>query len=267
MRGSSIAALAVFVVLVVALIFLPAGCKQQIQATLLQFVSPILKTSSSVQQGLGGMSGGLKKLDELEKENRQLQQENEQLRTTNNLLKSLETEVNRLNKALGFRERSPFRLIPARVIARDNATWWITCSIDRGSEDGLATDMAVVTESGLVGKVTTVAKNISTVVLISDESLRVSVSIEGTNEQGIISGTRASSNFAPDLRIRFLTKTAEIKPGMRVTTSGTGGVFPSGVLVGTVKQFTIKELEGVATVQPAVDLTKVQDVFVISGIK
>jgi rod shape-determining protein MreC len=93
------------------------------------------------------------------------------------------------------------------------------------------------------------------------------VSIEGTNEQGIISGTRASSNFAPDLQIRFLTKTAEIKPDMQVTTSGTGGVFPSGVVVGTVKQFTVKELEGVATVQPAVDLTKVQDVFVISGIK
>jgi cell shape-determining protein MreC len=54
---------------------------------------------------------------------------------------------------------------------------------------------------------------------------------------------------------------------MQVTTSGTGGVFPSGVVVGTVKQFTVKELEGVATVQPAVDLTKVQDVFVISGIK
>jgi rod shape-determining protein MreC len=267
MRGPSIATLVVFVVLVFVLILLPGGCKQQIQANFLQFVSPILKTSSSVQRGLGGVSGGLKKLDELEKENRRLWQENEQLRTTNNLLKTLETEVNRLNKALGFRERSPFRLIPARVIARDNASWWSTCSIDRGSEDGLAVDMAVVTEAGLVGKVATVAKNISNVVLVTDESLRVSVSIEGTNEQGIISGTRASSNFAPDLRIRFLTKTAEIKPGMRVTTSGTGGVFPSGVIVGTVKQFTVKELEGIALVQPAVELSKVQDVFVISGIK
>ena len=267
MRGSSIATFAVFVVSVVVLILLPGSCKQQIQANLLQFVLPILKTGSSVQQRLGGVSGGLKRLDELEKENRRLRQENEQLRTTNNLLNSLETEVNRLNKALGFRERSAFRLIPARVIARDSATWWNTCVIDRGSQDGIALDMAVVTEAGLVGKVATVAKNISTVVLISDETLRVSVSIEGTSEQGIISGTRASSNFAPDLRVRFLTKTAEIKPGMGVTTSGTGGVFPSGVIVGTVKQFTVKELEGLAIVQPAVDLSKVQDVFVISGIK
>src|SRR5258708_18529217 len=106
------------------------------------------------------MSGGLKKLDELEKENRQLRQENEQLRTTNNLLKTLETEVNRLNKALGFRERSPFRLIPARIIARDNASWWNTCSIDRGSEDGLAVGMAVGTRACLVGEVGTGAQEI-----------------------------------------------------------------------------------------------------------
>ena len=69
----------------------------------------------------------------------------------------------------------------------------------------------------------------------------------------------------PDLRIGFISKTAEIKPGMKVFTTGTGGVFPSGVLVGTVKGFAIKELEGVATVEPAVDLTRVEDVFVIVG--
>src|SRR3984893_5847581 len=107
MRGPSIATFVVFVVLVAVLILLPAGCNLLSPAHFLQFVSPILKPGSSVQQGLGGVSGGLKKLDELEKENRQLRQENEQLRTTNNLLKTLESEVNRLNKALGFRERSP----------------------------------------------------------------------------------------------------------------------------------------------------------------
>src|SRR5260221_10346384 len=157
MRGPSIEMLVIFVVLVLVLILLPGDCKQQIQANFLQFVSPILKTGSSLQQGLGGMSGGLKKLDELEKENRQLRQENEQLRTTNNLLKTLETEVNRLNKALGFRERSPFRLIPARVIARDNASWWNTCSIDRGSEDVLAVAMADSNDTGFVAESSTIA--------------------------------------------------------------------------------------------------------------
>jgi rod shape-determining protein MreC len=265
MRGTSIAALITFVVLVVFVLVLPSGCKQQWQAAFLNTVSPLFHASSALTQGIGGVSGGFKKLDELEKENRELKEENAELRTSNSLLKDLQSEVNRLNRALGYRERSPFKLLPAHVISRENAAWWNSCTIDRGTADGVGIDMAVVTEAGLVGKIVNVSKNAAIVLLVSDEGLKVSVSIEGTQEQGIISGTRASSNYVPDLRIGFISKTADIKPGMKVFTSGTGGVFPSGVLVGTVKGFAIKELEGVATVEPAVDLTRVEDVFVITG--
>jgi rod shape-determining protein MreC len=265
MRGTSIAALITFVVLVVFVLIVPAGCKQQWQAAFLNTVAPLFHAASGLTQGIGGVSGGFKKLDELEKENRELKEETAELRTSNSLLKNLESEVNRLNKALGYRERSPFKLLPAHVISRENAAWWNSCTIDRGSADGVGIDMAVVTEAGLVGKIVNVSKNAAIVLLVSDEGLKVSVSIEGTQEQGIVSGTRASSNYVPDLRVGFISKTAEIKPGMKVFTSGTGGVFPSGVLVGTVKGFAIKELEGVATVEPAVDLTRVEDVFVITG--
>jgi len=265
MRGTSIAALITFVVLVCLVLFLPSSCKQRWQASFLETITPILRTSSSLSQGIGGMSGGLKKLDELERENRELRTEIAELRTSNALMKNLESEVNRLNRALGFREHSPFNLLPAHVIARESISWWNSCTIDRGIANGVRVDMAVVTEAGLVGKIVTVAKDSAVVLLVSDEGLKVSVSIEGTQEQGIISGTRASSNYTPDLRVGFISKTAEVKAGMQVFTSGTGGVFPSGVLVGTVKAFTIKELEGVATVEPAVDLTRIEDVFVITG--
>src|SRR5271165_5726743 len=256
MKSSTITAVGIFAVLVVLLFLLPQTTRQQLQGALFQWISPILRTGASVQQELGGVRGGLKRLDELEREN-------QQLRATNSLLNNLETEVNRLNRALGFREQSPFKLLPARVFSRESATWWNTCTISRGSKDGIATDMAVVTENGLAGKITTVGKDVAVVLLVSDESLRVSVSIEGTQEQGIVSGTRASSNYAPDLRIRFLSKTANLKPGMKVLTAGAGGVFPSGLVLGTVKDFSVRELEGVASVTPAVDLADLQDVFVI----
>jgi rod shape-determining protein MreC len=263
MKSSTITAIAIFAVLVVLVLLLPRATKQQLQGTLFQWISPVLRTGASVQQELGGVRGGLKRLDQLERENQELKLENEQLRATNSLLNNLEAEVNRLNRALGFREQSPFKLLPARVISRESATWWNTCTIGRGSKDGIATDMAVVTESGLVGKVTTVGRDVAVVLLVSDESLRVSISIEGTEEQGIVSGTRASSSYAPDLRIRFLSKTANLTPGMKVLTAGAGGVFPSGLLIGTVKDYSVKELEGVASVMPAVDLADLQDVFVI----
>jgi rod shape-determining protein MreC len=123
--------------------------------------------------------------------------------------------------------------------------------------------MAVVTEDGVVGKTVTVAKDVAIVLLVSDESLRISVSIEGTQEQGIVSGTRVSSTYVPDLKIRFLSKTANLKPGMKVLTAGAGGVFPSGLVVGSIKDFSIKELEATASVTPAVDLSAIQNAFVI----
>ena len=263
MKSSTITAVGIFAVLVVLLFLLPQAARQQLQGAFFQLISPVLRTGASVQRELGGVRRGLKHLDELEGENQKLKLENEQLRATNSLLNNLEAEVNRLSRALGFREQSPFKLLPARVISRESATWWNTCAISRGSRDGIATDMAVVTEDGLVGKITTVGKDVAVVLIVSDESLRVSVSIEGTQEQGIVSGTRASSNYAPDLRIRFLSKTANLKPGMKVLTAGAGGVFPFGLVLGTVKDFSVRELEGVASVTPAVNLADLQDVFVI----
>ena len=267
MKSITIAAFGVFGIFVVVVLLLPQQTKHQLQSALFQWISPILRTGASVQQELGGVRGGLKRLDELERENQELKLQNEQLRATISLLQNLESEVNRLNRALGFHEKSAFKLLSAHVLSRESATWWNFCTIDRGTKDGVATDMAVVTEDGVVGKVTTAAKDVAVVLLVSDESLRISVSIEGTPEQGIVSGTRASSTYVPDLKIRFLSKTANLKPGMKVLTAGAGGVFPSGMVVGSIKDFSVKELEGVASVTPAVDLATIQDAFVIVGQK
>src|SRR5919109_4722490 len=124
MKSSSILALVSFAVLVGLLVVLPGGVKQQMQGSLLQMVLPVLETGASMQAQIGGMQGGLKRLDELERENRQLRLENEQLRTANTMLRGLEERVNRLAKALDFREQSRFRLIPAHIVSRENVSWW-----------------------------------------------------------------------------------------------------------------------------------------------
>ena len=267
MKGSTIAVLLVFAGLVLLVLVAPATWKQKVQNSFLQAVSPLLHLGNNLENRVGGVAGGLKKLDELERENEQLKLDNERLRATNALLQNLQSEVDQLSRELDFRGSSPFTLIPAHILARDNTTWWNTVTIDRGSQNGLAEEMAVVTADGLVGKVTAVAKNSAVILLITDEGLRVSVNIEDANQQGIVSGTPSMGSARPELRIRFLSKLADIKPGQKVVTAGTGGVFPSGVVLGTVKQFTVRELEGVATVEPAVDLARIQDVFVIAGTK
>jgi rod shape-determining protein MreC len=103
--------------------------------------------------------------------------------------------------------------------------------------------------------------------LVSDENCRVAANVEGTREQGIVTGERVTGGVAPLLNLNFLSKQANLQPGQKAYTSGVGGVFPPGLLLGAVKEFRVRELDGQAQLTPAVDLTKLEDVFVVVGRK
>jgi len=247
----------------------PAAQVQDMQAGFLSLLSPFFRTGTAVQEQLGSVGAGLKTLDQLEKENVTLLEENRVLLTTNNLLREIEGENNQLRQALAYRERSVFKLLPARIIARDASTWWNTVTINRGFADGIETDQPVLTEIGLVGKTTTVGKNETKVLLLTDETCRVGARIEGTKEQGIVSGIRVQSQRSTgELHLNFLTKNAPVEPSQKVYSAGVAnGVFPSGILIGTVVEFRPRALDGQAVLEPAVDLSKIEDVFVILGAK
>ena len=109
--------------------------------------------------------------------------------------------------------------------------------------------------------------NVAVVLLVSDENCRVACSVEGTREQGIVSGERVTGSVSPLLDLNFLSKQADVRTGAKVYTSGVGGVFPSGLLVGVVQSFRVRELDGQARITPAVDLSHLEDVFVVTGRK
>jgi rod shape-determining protein MreC len=267
MSRTSIIALLIFgAVLGYFLTFGPEKTRK-FQAGIYQLIAPFLTSGSGLEKQITSVRTGLKSLEELERENASLRVENRSLKATNQGLRDVEREVNRLRRALDYRERSVFRLVPAEIVARDSSTWWHTVTINRGTEDGIAGDMAVVTDVGLVGKTTTVSSNIAIVLLVSDENCKVAASVEGTREQGIVSGERVSGGLTPFLNLNFLSKQADLKPEQKAYTSGVGGVFPSGLLIGSVKTFRLRELDGQAQLTPAVDLSHLEDVFVVTGRK
>jgi rod shape-determining protein MreC len=255
----------VFAILTGLILFLSPHNMRRVQAGFLGMISPFLKTGSSWEKMYRDFREGLKTLEQLESENQRLVIANKELSATNQTLRGLEAENNRLRGSLDYKERAVFKLMPARIVARDASTWYNKVEIDRGSKDGIKDDQPVLTDLGLVGKTTVVADHSATVVLVSDETCRVAAKVEGTQEQGIIKGERASSGSSPSIGLNFLSKQAKIQPGANIYTSGVGGVFPSGVLVGQVKEFKMRELDGHATVVPAVDLTTLEDVFVVVG--
>src|SRR3954463_6863437 len=220
MNRTSIIALAVFGALLGYFLSFGPDTTRKVQAGAYQLLSPFLTKGSGLQKQITSVRTGLRSLEELEKDNSALQVENRELKATNKALRDVEHEVNRLRHALNYRERSIFKLVPAEIVTRDASTWWRTVTVNRGKRDGIEGDMAVVTEEGLVGKTTTVSESISIVLLATDENCRVAANVEGSREQGIVTGERLAGALTPMLNLNFLSKQANLQPGQKVYTSG-----------------------------------------------
>ena len=265
MKYLQIAALVLLIVAAVMFSMLGSRSLSHLQSGFLGFLSPLSRSGSAVKSSIGNLGKDLMTLDQLQSEYDRLLAENKKLRTENNGLRDLQKDNDHLRNVLGYRERSSFRLIPAVVLSHDAEAWWSTIKINRGSKDGITSDMPVITDRGLVGKTTTVSDDMAEVVLITDESCKVAANVEGTKEQGISAGARAPEG---ELQLAFLSKLADLQPGQKVYTAGvSGGVFPSGIALGTVKSFHARELDGEAILEPAADLGSLDDVFVVTGAK
>jgi rod shape-determining protein MreC len=256
------------VAVLVGLVFLSFSTDrmQALQARFLDVSTPALHAGSAISGQISKLNKGLKTLEELEAENAALASQNNELRAARQLLGDLDAENRRLRAALEYRERAAFRLLPAQIVSRDADSWWSTVKINRGFADKVDSAQPVLTGGGLVGRTTTVAKDISIVLLLTDENCRVAARVEGTDEQGILSGRRVSGKSTPELVLNFLSRDAKLEPGMKVHTAGvSGGVFPAGILLGVVKEFRTRELDGQALVEPAADFSRLEDVFVVLG--
>ncbi len=265
MKKVHIAAIVLLVSIVIALCSFDAGTLRSLQSGLLTIISPISRSGHAVKSSLAGIGKDLMTLDQLESEYRRLLEENRQLRAENNGLRDLQEDNDHLRQVLGYRERSSFRLVPAAVLGHDSSAWWSSIKINRGTKDGVNVDMPVITDKGLVGKVTAASSNLAEVLLVTDENCKVAAKVEGTREQGISGGSRAPEG---ELRLAFLSKLADLQPGQKVYTAGvSGGVFPSGIALGTVKSFHARELDGEAILEPTADPGSLEEVFVITGAK
>ena len=236
------------------------------QSGYLRVSGPALQAGSGISGRVAKLQKGLKTLDQLEEENAALFAQNNELRASSQLSGDLESENKRLRAALDYRERSAFKLLPAQIIGRDASSWWNTVKINRGFAQNVDAAQPVLTAEGLVGRTTTVSKDISIVLLLTDENCQVAARVEGTNEQGILSGQRMAGNSSPELVLNFLNRDANLQPGMKVFTAGvSGAVFPAGIPLGVIKEFRARELDGQAIVEPSADFSRLEDVFVVLG--
>ena len=177
-----------------------------------------------------------------------------------NSSRDLQARCAELQKLVNLEHQYDYTVIAARIVLKDDLSWSKTIVIDRGRRDGIVPNMAVVSGAGLVGKIIQAGYAYSRVLLIIDRRFRVGARLRVSRNTGIIEGEGANQ-----LVLNYLPRNAGVAPGDDVITSGLGGLFPPGYLIGTVTKTVFQEygFYQYATVAPAVNLNTIEYVAVV----
>ncbi len=220
-----------------------------------------LVSSSTLQTG-HWMFSWLIDLSNVRNENRLLREQN--LRLSLELLKLREERLEniRLRNLLAFKSRITYSYIPAEVIARDPGRPMNTLHINVGKKDGVEDQMAVVNSDGLVGKVLTAYSESSIVQLLQDRNCRVSAVVQRPERaQGIVH-YEDGKFYLQDAPMRSVIEVGDV-----VVSSGIGGIFPEGLLIGTVEELGQDQtgLFQEVVLKAGVDFSSLEEVFVLQG--
>ena len=196
------------------------------------------------------LKSNVEKIESIETENIELKQE----------LEKLKGELN-IDHVL-----SDYDYLNATVISRNSFYWYNMLTIDKGSHNGIKEGMVVINSTGLIGKITNVSTFSSDVKLITtnDTNNKISVTVTNGDEKltGIINGYDYKKGL---LTIEGISNTATVNTGDYVYTSGLGGVFPSGILIGKVENITtdVYDLSKIINVKPSASFDDINYVTVL----
>jgi len=198
-------------------------------------------------------------LQRVRSENEQLQAEVAQLRVQMQQERALAQESRSLQQLLDLRSSLQVDTTGASVIGAGASAEFRTMTLDKGTGDGLRPDMAVISPSGVVGRVIMPTPRASKLQLLIDRNAAAGAIIERSRAQGVVVGTGAER-----LRMDYVSGTADVKVGDRVVTSGIDGIYPKGFVIGQIESIErgAGEFSGIM-VRPAVDFSGLESVLVV----
>jgi len=167
-------------------------------------------------------------------------------------------ETRRLRELLDFKTSLPFQTVAAEVIATSPGDASRAIFIDKGEDAGITADAAVMTPSGIVGKVIAIFGHTSQVLLITDTSSGVAAALRESRVQGIVKGTGQNT-----IKLQYIMKETPVTPGETILTSGLDRIYPKGLVVGTVAQVTEGNIYKIIQITPAVLLDRLESVLVV----
>ncbi len=229
--------------------------------TVADFVqSPVTSVSTSV-------SGYFEKFVTIrtaQDENAQLKQRIQELEVELQGKQDLTNENDRLKNLLQLKQESKYQVLPAKIIGRDPSNWFNDSIINRGTADGVKLYMPIVSNGGLIGRVTAVSLLTAQVTLVTDERSGVGATIGevgNSNALGVVNGIKDKEL----LEMRYVPGSVEVKAGDIVYTTGQDGIYPAGLKIGEI----VEVRTGSATVphtiyiQPSAKINSMQEVAVL----
>ena len=229
-------------------------------------VSPLQKIVYNINSRVKETVDFFLNFSEVKLENEQLKQKNAELANELIEYESLKDEVERLREALNFTEsRSNYNYVGVNIIGYSGSSLSDGYIIDKGSNDGIAKNMVVVSYKGLVGKVTKVSSNFAVVQSILNENIAVAVMDQQTRDAtGVLQGL--SDKKDTNMTVVYnLPIDSDVKEGDIIITSGLGKIYPKEIPVGTVvsvHEDNVNVMKS-AVVEPFVNFNKLEELFVV----
>lgn len=219
-------------------------------------ISPSLKAVHSALASIGNILP----FSSLRRENGLLRDRINLLSRKIEELKIVASDNDRLKELLSFRKMIPYSTIPAQVIGRDPSNWSNSIIIDKGINNGIRQNRAVLSTRGLVGRVIEVGRQSGKILLITDPNSKVGVMIQRNRHGGILIGFPGGR-----CKMVYITLDSDVAPGDKVITAGFGAIFPKDIMVGEVTSVDKEpgRLYKTAVVKTAEDLSRLEEVLCI----
>jgi len=250
--------------LVAALLWYSVSLRQQdetnpVESLVLMVTGPVQAVFDRMISGVADTWDHYLYLVDTVEENHMLKEENRALHALLTQSDEVRLENARLRLLLDFKEAQEIATLPARVIAEDASSWFRTVMIDKGLEHGVTEGLPVVVAEGVVGRIVRSSPHYSRVLLITDASSAVASLLQDNRARGVCRGQGEQLSFD------FVLRQEEVQVGDRVVTSGMGGVFPKGLVIGNVRSVERREYGLFQTIEvtPSVDFSHLEEVLVL----
>lgn len=262
--GWILAALLVIAFILITLYFRegPTGPLHSTRRTVQAALVPVSRSGYVLTSPLRTFGTWVANLSTSREDLEALRAQNEEMRQTIAGLEEARQENERLRELVGFVETRDLEVLGAHVIGRPATLWEGLITIDRGTAEGVEPGMPVLSASGLIGQTVDVTRHSARVRLITDQRSGVAAILQATRAEGILRGSIDGA-----LSLEFVSRETTVTLGDVVLTSGMGGVYPKGLLIGEVSDVRLSDadLHPHIQVRPSVALTGLEEVVVLVG--